>query len=81
MLIWQDAGTDERGDQNADSFLAARSYWAIGPAQAGRWSCELIERDAQGDEVPTGGVYLGSHFTSEDAAKNAAQTYEEKHRG
>jgi hypothetical protein len=72
-LTWHDAGTDEPGDQNADSTLVAHGYWSLGPEVDGRWVVELIEQNEDLEEV--GGAHLG-YFDTEGAAKDAAQAYE-----
>ncbi len=81
-LQWEDAGTDEPGDQNADSQLtdpatgATYMYWSLGPGRCdGTWNVELIGRDESGDEVPAAGIALDSCET-EAEAKAAAQAYE-----
>ncbi|HEX6685548.1 MAG TPA: hypothetical protein VF062_22425 [Candidatus Limnocylindrales bacterium] len=75
-LEWEDAGTDEPGDQNADSRLYRYAYWSIGPdGSADRWSVELISRDEDMNEKENESVHLG-HFDTEEQAKAAAQEYE-----
>lgn len=76
-LRWESAGTDEPGDQNADSRRGEHAYWSLGPMLDDRWSVELIVRDDDLNELPGDGVHLG-HFGSEDAAKEAAQAREDE---
>jgi len=74
-LVWEPAGTDEPGDQNADTRLIPHGYWALGPNDITDWTVELIETDEHGNEIPTGGIHLG-HYPSEGTAKTAAAAYE-----
>lgn len=75
-LDWEDAGTDEPGDQNASSERVAHGYWSLGPNGQG-WSVELIEQDEDLVEISSGGIHLG-HFPTEGEAKAAAQAYEDQ---
>lgn len=75
-LRWESAGhDDEPGDQNADSERVEHGYWSLGPDGRGQWTVELIEQNADLDEITSGGVHLGA-FDTEDAAKAAADVYE-----
>lgn len=79
LLVWESAGTDEPGDQNADSSIVpdgcTSSYYSLGPEAEGRWSLELIAV-SNGDEISGAGVEFGS-FASEVDAKAAAERHEE----
>lgn len=77
-LTWRSLGTGEPGDQEADSALVGRGYWAIGPNGTGLWSVELVEQDLAGAEILTGGIRL-LDCAIEAAAKAAAQGYEQSH--
>lgn len=76
-LDWEDAGTDEPGDQNASSERVAHGYWSLGPTHDGQWGVELIEQDELLQEIPSGGIHLGG-FPTEGEAKAAAQRYEDQ---
>ena len=76
VLTWEQAGTDEPGDQNADTQLLPHGYWSLGPNGPTDWGVELIENDKDGAEVAAGGIHLG-HFPTEAAAKQAADEYEQ----
>lgn len=82
-LAWESAGTDEPGDQHADSVLrrhpdATSAYYSLGPALAApstdgeRWDVELIQI-SHGERV--GSTDLGRH-PDEQTAKEAAQRWE-----
>lgn len=82
-LVWESAGTDEPGDQNANSVHrvadgATSALYSLGPALAApsedgeRWDLELIQYD-QGTEI--GSTDLGRH-PDEQTAKDYAQTWE-----
>lgn len=82
MLRWESAGTDEPGDQNADSIRRAAqgctsAYYSLGPHLAGKWAVEIIQI-RHGEEMESAGEGLGQDFPSEDAAKAAAQAYEDQ---
>jgi hypothetical protein len=81
-LRWQSAGTDEPGDEFADSAITdptcTSMYWSLGPAASGMWGVELIGVD-EGDERQLTGVHLG-HYSSAADAKTAAQGYEDSRR-
>lgn len=83
VLAWESAGTDEPGDQNADSvhrvaLEATSAYYSLGPAftapteDGERWDLDLIQMN-QGIKVDT--VSLGRH-PDEQTAKDYAQTWE-----
>lgn len=75
-LVWESAGTEEPGDQNAASQAGGpHSYWSLGPDYGDRWGVELIVRNCDLDELVDHGLHIG-HFTSEEAAKRAAQQAE-----
>ncbi|SIH25099.1 Uncharacterised protein [Mycobacteroides abscessus subsp. abscessus] len=67
------------GDQHGETAVVGHGYWAIGPQDlAGElWSAELIQNNEAGDEITTGGVALGQVFPGREAAKAAAQAYED----
>jgi hypothetical protein len=83
-LTWESAGTDEPGDQHADSTRrvgpgSTSAYYSLGPpfatpsAEDGeRWSVELIQV-SHSDEIDT--TSLGTH-PDEPTAKAAAQQHE-----
>ncbi len=73
-LTWESAGTDEPGDQNADSRHlipgATSAYYSIGPYGDGCWSLELIQmRD--GEEIFC--LYWGPRGNEADAKATAEQ--------
>lgn len=84
-LAWESAGTDEPGDQNADSVHrvapeATSAYYSLGPGPAAPgegveewWELELIQVN-NGEEVGT--VGLGSKHPDVQTAKDYAQTWE-----
>jgi hypothetical protein len=72
-LQWESAGTDDPGDQNAESQLGPHAYWSIGPTFDSAWSVELIQRDDDLQEI--GGLTLQRQPTEQDA-KAAAQAAE-----
>lgn len=76
-LIWEDAGTDEPGDQNADSTTrvapgATSAYYSLGPTATGEWGLELCQI-AHGEEIGAG--HLGD-FRSAVVAKDFATWWE-----
>lgn len=76
-LLWEDAGTDEPGDQNSWNSRVPHAIWTVGPSHpAGMWSVTLILKDEHGDELDS--IRLADQ-SSEDAAKAIAQEYETCH--
>jgi hypothetical protein len=81
-LVWQSAGTDEPGDQYAESVWcvdprATSAYYSLcfAPSEDGRrWSLELIQT-RKGDEIGT--LSLGRHL-DEEAAKEYARQWEHR---
>lgn len=76
-LAWESAGTDDPGDQNADSDHGPHSFWSLGRDGDG-WSVELIVRGDDLEELPADGLGLG-RFRSEVLAKRAAQSAERRY--
>lgn len=85
VLVWESAGTDEPGDQHADSVRrvepeATDAYYSLGPALAApsedgeRWDLELIQTK-NGTEIET--VKLGRH-PDEQTAKEYAEQWERR---
>lgn len=83
VLKWEDAGTSEPRDQNADSAhrvapQATSAYYSLGPAFAApstdgeRWHLELVQVNS-GEEIYR--VDLGVH-PDEQTAKERAQHWE-----
>lgn len=58
ILNWEDAGTEEPGDQNANSVYEPRGFWSLGP-DGDQWSVVLIVRDDDLNELPGEGISLG----------------------
>lgn len=83
-LSWESAGTDEPGDQLADSRIVpdgpgSFAYYAVGPNEPGRgWSLELAYFSPVDGDV--GGVLFGAH-ESADHAKARAQIHEDANVG
>lgn len=76
LLRWEDGGTDNPGDQNADSGQrvaaeATSAYYSLGPDGDG-WAVELIQSYAG---EPTSSLHLGRH-PDEQSARERAQRYE-----
>ncbi len=74
-LRWESAGTDEPGDQNADSRHGPHAFWSLGPGTGGRWVVDLVQRDEDLDEIPGQSRQLGE-YPSEQHAKAAAEEAE-----
>jgi hypothetical protein len=73
-LVWQSAGTDNPGDQTADTDRTDHGYWSLGPS-VHLWAVELIVQGSDLEELPAECVHLG-HYETESAAKVAAAEYE-----
>jgi hypothetical protein len=78
-LVWESAGTDEPGDQAADSRIVdpgcTSMYYLLGPEGARRWGVELIGVN-HAEEVPGSVTDLGNQHPTEADAKNVAHAYE-----
>lgn len=77
-LAWESAGTDEPGDQNADSEHGPHAFWSLGPESNGEWRVGLTVRDEALMEVDSDCIDLGA-FATEAAAKAAAAEWEAAH--
>ena len=73
-LTWDSLGTDNPGDQGADSALGG--YYGIGPDGPTNWSVTLVLFGDAAHDVTESDL---GRFESEDAAKAAAQSYETEH--
>lgn len=71
-LAWDSAGTDNPGDQEADSLLGG--YYAIGPAHPTGWSATVVLTAEDGHVTEE--ITLGRAFATEQDAKTAALAYE-----
>lgn len=80
MPIHWDEPHNEEGDQNGDSNLVGHGYWSLGTNHGpDDWGIELIAQDEHLEEAD-GGVHLG-YYPSAEAARAAAQEYEDAHGG